>query len=181
MNSELMEKALTNIDERFITEARAECIKPVMRTKTKFIISSVACACACAIALCVSLPLALYNTTNGSTLPPQTGTETPPVVKPPQPPIVIPPVVGDKKYIEQGFVSSGMNEPISPIMIAYKMERQFDEDGDISVQLAFGEHRYNYDNRWGTKLVISVDAPDNDQTYVLKELTARLKKTSTAN
>lgn len=172
MNSESVASALTNIDEQFIVEAHAERVKPIMRKKTKFIISSVACACACAVTLCVCLPLALSDSTNGTALPPHTATETPPDVNPPNPPIVIPPIDNDKKYIEQGFVSNGMGEPISPLMIAYKMERQFDENGDISVQLAFGEFRHEYIYKWGTKLVISVYTPDGDQTYVLKELTA---------
>ncbi|MDE7405274.1 MAG: hypothetical protein K2M89_00160 [Clostridiales bacterium] len=180
--------------ESILQKAEMQRNQKRKRIKLMSVLSGVACACVCAVTLSVCLPTALSDSTTGTTLPPQIGMETPPDAKPPHsgtetppetkpphsgtetPPETKPPTdnspSGSTTFIEQGFVINSMGEPISPLMIAYKMERQFDEDGDISVQLAFGEYRHNYDNRWGTKFVISVYNHDNDQTYVLKELTA---------
>lgn len=166
---------------------KAEAVRQQKRKKIKLIsvLSGVACACVCAITLCVCLPTALSDSPSGIAMPPHSGAETPPDAKPPiippetkppadtgTPPETKPSVDNVSSTVEQGFASSGMGEPVSTLMIAYKIDRQFDDGGNISVQLSFGEYRHNYDNRWGTKFVISVYNHDGDQTYALKELTA---------
>lgn len=175
---------------------KAEMQRNQKRKRIKLIsaLSSVACAIVCAVTLSVCLPTALSDSTTGATLPPHSGTGTPPDAKPPHsgtetPPETKPPVdtgtppetkppadntpSGSTTFIEQGFVSNGMGEPISTLMVAYKIDRQFDGDGEISVQLSFGEYRHNYDNNLGlTRVIVSVYNHDGDQTYALKELTA---------
>lgn len=198
MNKHLISDALTDIDEQFIAEARAESVKPAKHFQIKYIIS--AAACACAIMLCVCLPIALSHsgtpavppqTDTGTppntdteipsegTTPPDTDTDTPPSdTTPPQDGEtssgVTPPVDSQKPYIESGYVNDGNSDPSSPFMIAYKINREFDEQAEnLSVQLSFGVFMFDSVADLGiTKVVVSVWNSDSKQDYVLKEFTA---------
>lgn len=156
---------------------KAEAVRQKKRKRIKLI--SILSSVACAVTLCVSLPIALANT-DGAAMPP-TNAGAPPEIKPPKPSIDKPtndppetnPPIDSTPSIDQGFASSGNGEPISTFMIAYKIDRQLDDGGDISVQLSFGEYRHNYDNNSGvTRVVVSVYNHDCDQTHVLTEVAA---------
>lgn len=202
MNKHLISAALKDIDGQFIDEARAESVKPAKRFQIKYIVSAAACACACAVILGVCLPIAL-SPSGSPAVPPQSDTGTPPNdVTPPQvdnqspsdsnitppqdgetssgdstPPDTdtdVPPVDTQKPYIEKGYVINGNSEPASPFMIAYKINREFDEQAEnLSVQLSFGALMLDNMADLGiTKVIVSVWNNDIKQTYVLKELTA---------
>lgn len=196
MNKELISGALSDIDESFIVEAREDSVKFAAKKRTRIIVSAVS-ACACAVALCVGLPIA-FSRPQSPVVPSQVGTvkpddpsvggDTPPVTDndPPKnpsdnnPPITgtdAPPSTGnenDTPYFEYGYAFSGMTEPISPFMIAYKIDREFDRNADeVSVTLSFGEWGHGDADRWiMTNVVVSVYDPYTKQSYELKNLTA---------
>ena len=179
MNKDFVSGALSNIDEQFIIEARAEQVSPSRRLQKKHIISVLACACACAVTFCVCLPFIL-SPSSGSVLPPQIDTGTPPSDA--NPPVIgtKPPITDNNPssgemnhpYIEEGYISNGAGEPISPLMMAYKIDREFDENAEyLSVQLSFGAFMLENVADWGiTKVVINVWNHESDE-YPLKELT----------
>lgn len=158
MNQDLLATALTNIDEEWIAEAREE-IKPVRRYG-RYIIPTVACACT--VLLCATIPFAF----------PENKPNKPILSDPDNKPTT--PVLSDT--LTEGY-EVGDSCAISPYMLAYEMDRKFNEAIEsIPVQLSFGLWGLRFDEDRGTetftKVAVSVENCDLGESYLFKEVPA---------